>query len=192
MRIRPRRVAIEPDEDMWLGSMHSFPTVLHARASFSFDFDMLSLEKAFFSALSSLQASSMPREITVADRDGYEKGRVEFRIGIGNGEGFEILDSRGEARLLDRVENYGPFNTIDLIFHLHYVIEDGRKRKPHEDHYVMRLVFQAGMLEILLHHIKGIRRIDPDELVKIVLRELNSQLGEDSLVGLKLESANST
>jgi hypothetical protein len=181
-----------PDQDQWLGSLHSFPTVLHARASFSFDINSLSLQKALFRALSSLQASSMPREITVADQDGYENGRLGFKIGIGNGEGFDILDSREEERLLNRVENDGPFNTIDVAIHLHYAIEDGRRHKPHEDHYIVRLVFEAGIFEVLVHHIKGIRRVDPDELVRLVLLQLNSELACDNLSGLNLEAVDST
>jgi hypothetical protein len=172
--------------------LHSFPTVLHARASFSFDLNTLSLQKALFSALSSLLTASLPREVTVADRDGYEKGRLEFEIGIGNGEGFDILDSKEEERLLDRVENQAPFEMIDVVFHLRYKIEGARGHKPHEDHYLMRLVFRAGMFEVLIHHIKGIRRVDPDELVTLVLRELNSELGRAGLAGLNLEAVDST
>ena len=185
-------MTIAPDEDGWLGSLYSFPIVLHARASFSFDINMLSLQKALLSALSLLQGTSMPMGITVADRDGYEKGRLEFRIGISNGEGFDTLDSRVEERLFNRVENYSPFKTIDVVFHLHYAIDDGRRHRAHEDHYIMRLVFQVGMFEVLVHHIKGIRRVNPDELVSIVLRALNSELVADNLVEVNLQAVEST
>jgi hypothetical protein len=134
----------------------------------------------------------MPRDITVADRDGYEKGRLEFEIGIGNGEGFDILDHKEEQRLLDRVENQAPFHMIDVIFHLRYKIDDGRGHKPHEDHYLVRLVFQAGMFEVLIHHVKGIRRVDPGELIRLVMGELNSELGRAGLAGLNLEAVDST
>jgi hypothetical protein len=138
-----------------------------------------------------LRTSTIPTEITVADRDGYEKGTIVFKIGIGNGEGFDLLDSREEERLLNRVENHGPFNTIDVVFHLHYAINDGRRRRPHEDHYLTRLVFRAGMFEALVHHIRGIRRVDPNELVRLVLRELNSELARGNLGTLRLEAIDS-
>jgi hypothetical protein len=180
------------EDDQWLGALHSFPTVLHARASFSYDINTLSLQKALFSALSSLRAASIPKDITVADRDGYEPGRLEFKIGIGNGEAFDLLDSKEEKRLLNRIENYAPFDTIDLAFHLHYAIHDGRKHKLHEDYYVTRLVFRPGIFEVLVHHIKGIRRVDPGELVRLILTELNAELARDSLTELNLESVEST
>jgi hypothetical protein len=180
------------EDDQWLGALHSFPTVLHARASFSYDINTLSLQKALFSALSSLGAASIPKDITVADRDGYEPGRLEFKIGIGNGEAFDLLDSKEEKRLLNRIENHAPFSTIDVAFHLHYAIDDGHRHKPHEDHYMARLVFRPGMFEVLVHHVKGIRRVDPAELVGLFLTELNCELAGDGLAELNLESVDST
>jgi hypothetical protein len=186
------RMTSPTDDDQSLGTLHWFPTVLHARASFSVDVSSRSFQKALFTTLRSLHASSRPMDLTVADRNGYEKGRVGLKIGIGNGERFDILDSREEQRLLSRVENYAPFNSVDLAFHLRYTIEDGRNHKLHQDHYVMRLVFHPGMFEVLVHHVKGIRRVEPGELVRLVLEELNDELDRDNLSRLDLGVADST
>jgi hypothetical protein len=180
------------DDDPWLGALHRFPTVLHARASFSFDINPESLQKALLSALSSLRSTSLPKEITVADRDGYAKGRVDFKIGIGNGRGFDILDAREEERIFNRIENRRPFNTIDMAFHLHYAIDDDLKHKVHEDHYVMRLVFQPGRVEVLVHHLKGMRRVEPSELVRLVLGALNTELSREELSEVDLKAINSS
>ena len=174
------------DDDQWLGILHSFPAILHARASFSLGVNSRSFQKALFATLRSLHASSRSMELTVADRNGYEKGRLDLKIGIGNGERCDILDSREEQRLLSRVENHAPFNTIDLVFYLHYTIDGGGNHKLHQDNYVMRLVFQTGMFEILVHHVKGIRRVDPEELMKLVLEELNDELDRENLSKLDL------
>jgi hypothetical protein len=150
------------------------------------------LQKALFSALLSLHAVSILKEITVADRNGYSKGRLGFRIGVGNGEAFDILDYGEEERLLNRIENRASFNMIDLAFHLHYTIDDSHKRKPHEDHYVMRLVFQPGTFEVLVHHLKGLKRVEPRELIRLVLGELNAELSRENLPQLNLEAIDST
>src|SRR5216117_1443908 len=89
-------------DDQWLGSLHRFPTILHERASLSFDVSPDSLQKALVSALSSLRVLSLPRMFTVADQDGYSSGKIGFKIGIGNGEAFDVLDAREEERVLDR------------------------------------------------------------------------------------------
>ena len=174
-------------EDPLLGSVARFPTVLHARASFSFDINPESLQKALVFALASLRTNPKPREITVADQDGYLKGQLLFRLGIGNGDGFDILDSKEEERVLHRIENRGSFNSLDLAIQLHYSVGDGRKHSVHEDYYILRLVFEPGRVEVLVHHLKGVRRVEPDELIRLLIQELNVQLTRDRYSQVELE-----
>ncbi len=180
------------EEDPSLGTVDNFPTVLHARASFSFDINPESLQKALVSALTSLRANPKSREITVADRDGYLKGQLVFRLGIGNGDGFDILDSKEEERVLHRIENRGPLNILDLAFQLHYSLTDGRRHRVHEDHYILRLVFQPGRVEVLVHHLKGVRRVEPDELIRLLIQELNVELTRDRYGQVELEAVDIT
>lgn len=178
-------------EDEWLGSLFSFPTALHARASFVFDMSIPSLQKGLVSALSILRSSSVPFELSISDDDGYQSGKLRFEIGVGNGEAFDILDADEEQRLLGRIENMGPFSIIDLALHLRYVIEDNRSHKIHRDHYVVRLVFQPGGFEMLIHHVKGLRRVDPAEIVQLILQRLNAELVRNGLLELQLASVHS-
>jgi hypothetical protein len=174
------------DEDRWLGCLFEFPTVLHDRASFAFDVNLSSLQKALFAALATLRTSSVPQKVSVADHEGYKKGRLDFNIGVGDGDAFDILDSREMDRVIGRIENQGPFSIIDLSFRLHYVIDDGRKHRIHEDHYLMRLVFRPGQFELLVHHVKGLRRVDSAELVTITIRKVNAELSRETLPRLRL------
>jgi len=178
--------------DEWLGALHQFPTILHARASFSFDLSPDSFQKALVSALSSLRALTLPRMLTVADKDGYSGGKIGFKIGIGNGEAFDVLDAKEEERVLDRIENRGAFGALDLAFHLHYTIDDSRMHKLHEDHYLVRLVFQAGRVEVLVHHLKGIKRVEPVEVVRLILERLNIELANKRFPLADLESVSSS
>jgi len=180
------------EEDPWLGTVDNFPTVLHARASFSFDINPESLQKALVSALASLRENPKPREITVADRDGYLNGQLVFRLGIGNGDGFDVFDSKEEERVLHRIENRGSFNTLDLAIQLHYSVNDSRRHRVHEDHYILRLVFQPGRVEVLVHHLKGVRRVEPDELIRLIIQELNVELTRDRYGQVELEDVDIT
>ena len=180
------------EEDPSLGTVDNFPTVLHARASFSFDINPESLQKALLSALASLRLNPKPREITVADQDGYLKGQLVFRLGVGNGDGFDVLDSEEEERVLRRIENRGPFNSLDLAIQLRYSVSDGRQHRVHEDHYILRLVFQPGRVEVLVHHLKGVRRVEPDELVELVILELNHELTRGRYSQVELEAVDIT
>lgn len=128
----------------------------------------------------------------MADRDGYSTGQLFFKLGIGNGDGFNVLDSKAEERVLNRIENLGSMSVLDLLFHLHYSISDGVQHRVHEDHYIVRLVFQPGRVEVLVHHLKGVRRVESDELIKLIIDELNVQLTSNRYSQIELEAIDVT
>jgi len=180
------------DDDPWLGTVERFPTIYHARASLLYDINTESLQKAIFSGLQSLAEGKKSLEITVADIPGYQSGGVAFKFGVGNKDGFDILDNKEAERVTQRIEEKGTFRTLDLVFHLHYSVNDGRRHKIHQDQYLARLTFQHGRVELLLHHLKGVRRIAPDELVLILLSATNHELSRNKYPELELESLSST
>lgn len=184
-------MTLDPVDDEWLGVVYRFPTVLHGRAFFSFDVNPETLQKTLVNALSSLRDTAVSKEITVANLDGYSQGKVSFEIGVGNGEGFDILDANVVERLLNRIENRGTFDTLDIVLHLHYEIPDGRAHKIHEDQYITRLAFRPGRAEMLVNHVKGIRRIDPSELVELLLQRLNAEIDRVKLPRVELEQVSS-
>lgn len=171
-----------------MGSLEQFPTVFHARASVSFEISEVSLQKQLIFALVSLQKKPRLIEITVADRDGYVQSNLRVTVGIGNRDGFDRFDRREEDRLLKRIEQVGPFNPLDLLFDLHYRIEDGKAHKIHQDQYLVRLAFQPGRFEVLLHHRKGVRRVDSDEMIRLLLAEINKELVRNKYSELELET----
>jgi len=142
--------------------------------------------------LASLRESPKPQEITVADQDGYMKGQLVFRLGIGNSDGFDVLDSSEEQRVLQRIENRGSFNTLDLAIQLHYSVNDGTQHRVHEDHYILRMVFQPGKVEVLVHHLKGVRRVEPDELIRLIIQELNVELARNRYGQVELDAIDIT
>lgn len=176
------------NDDRFLGTLFEFPRLLHGRASLTFDASPVSLQKALLRSLSSLQTLSFPQEVTVADREGYSSGAIQIRVGIGDGEGFDFLDEREEERVLSRIENLGPFDNLDLSFHLQYLIEGSAERRVHRDRYLVRLVFQPGNIEVLLHHLKGLRRVEGNELVDLIISHLNIELGKEKLPPVDVDS----
>ena len=179
-------------QDPWLGVVHSFPTVLHGRASVLFDVSRESLQKALVEALGSMLKLSVSRDISVADRVGYLPGRVWFRVGVGNGDGFDIFDTRERERILSRVENVGAFDLLDLLLRLHYSVDDGRVHRVRGDEYLVRLVFERERVELLLHHLKGVRRVEPGELVRMIVDALNVELRRQRYSEAELEQVSTT
>ena len=182
----------ELEDDPWLGTLENFPTIYHARASWLYDVNPESLQKAILASLQSLTLKKSPVEISVADLPGYKSGEVTFKVGVGNREGFDILDDREAKRLIQRIEERGTFRALDLFFQLHYSIDDGRRHKVHQDQYMVRLAFQHGRVELLLHHLKGVRRVSPDEMVRLFLSVTNHELSRQKYSEVELESLTST
>jgi hypothetical protein len=183
---------LSPDDDPWLGTLEHFPTIYHARASWLYDINTESLQKAIFAGLRSLSQRKKNLEITVADIPGYQSGEAQFKFGVGNKDGFDILDDKEAKRVIQRIEQKGTFETLDLVFHLHYSVDGSKRHKVHQDQYMARLAFQPGRVELLLHHLKGVRRIGPDELVRILLSATNQELDRNKYPELELESLSST
>lgn len=176
------------DDDPWLGTLEQFPTVYHARASLLFDINTDSLQKAILRGLRELSQERRHLDLTIADLPGYQSGEIKFKFGVGNKDGFDILDDKEAERVVRRIEEKGPFSTLDLAFHLHYSTSVSKKHKVHQDQYMARLAFQSGRVEILLYHLRGVRRTSPDELVRLLLSTTNRELTRNKYSNLELES----
>ncbi len=177
------------DDDPWLGTIRQFPTVLHARASVVHDLASETLQKILVHCFMQLQKSTRPIELSLSDRPGYLNGTVAFKVGVGNDDGFDILDAGEKDRVLRRILLRGVFQTLDLSFELHYKVRSTSGHRVARDQYLARLSFQTGRTELLIHHLKGLKRIDPDELVHILLSIINTELTKKGFGELELEES---
>ena len=175
------------DEDPWLGTIEQFPTVLHARASLVYDVTVETFQKILVRCLLQLQESIRPIELSLSDQKGYLDGTVGFRIGVGNREGFDILDANEEDRVLRRILSKGVFSELDFSLDLHYKVRASTRHRVARDRYLARLSFRPGRAELLVHHLKGLRRVDPNELVQFFVRTINAELDKKGYGGVELE-----
>lgn len=141
-----------------------------------FDMNIDTLQRALVHSLLQLQQSHRSLELSLADHPGYLEGTVGFKVGIGNREGFDILDTREEERVLRRIEERGPYPQLDFSLDLHYRVRGPRRHRVQKDRYLARMAFQPNRVELMLHHLKGLRRIQPDELFHFLLSLVNIEL----------------
>ncbi len=180
------------EDDPMLGALVRFPAVLHARASLLFDVKLETLQRLIVHALLEIKNTVRSIEVSIADHDGYTAGTVNFRVGVGNELGFNSLDGKLVERLLRRIEKRGPLQTLDMAFHLGYAIKDGGRHNVRGDSYIVRMQFRPGAAELLLHHLKGLRRIQPDEVLRTLVSVVNSELVKEHYAEVELESLTST
>ena len=164
------------DDDPWLGALLNFPTVLHSRAFFDHEINAENLQRAVLLALRSMSMLSLPLELSISDHDGYYQGTVSFGIGVGNAEAFDVFDDKEQERLLQRIENKGPFPTLDLAFNARYAVTDKKRHTAREDRFLARLLFRSDRMEMYVHHLRGMRRIEPEEIITILIGQIDAEL----------------
>jgi hypothetical protein len=177
------------DDDPWRGTLAKFPTILHARASLVYDVTNETLQKTLIHCLLQLQQSVRPIQLSLSDNAGYMDGTVRFRVGVGSNDGFDILDTGEEDRVLRRILAHGVFQTLDLSFDLQYKVKSSGKHRVARDRYLARLTFQTGRAELLVHHLKGLKRVDPGEMVQLLLEITNAELLSKGYGGIEMEES---
>jgi hypothetical protein len=179
------------DEDPRLGTIERFPSVLHARASLVYDMKAETLQKALVHSLSGLQESIRAIQLSLSDQPGYHDGTVGFRVGVGNQDGFDILDVHAEDRVLRRIIGQGVFQMLDFSLEIQYKVKGSGRHRVQRDRYLARMSFQPERAEVLIHHLKGLRRIQPDELVRFLLSITNAELAKRGYGEVELETLES-
>jgi hypothetical protein len=177
------------DADPWLGTIQQFPTVLHARASLVYDVTAETLQKTIIRCLMQLQESIRTMELSLSDLPGYLDGTVGFRVGVGNHDGFDILDAHEEDRVLRRIIAQGVFPALDFSIDLHYKVQAAGRHRVARDRYLVRLSFQTGRAELLVHHLKGLKRVEPSELAQFLVSITNAELVKKGYGEVELEES---
>jgi len=177
------------DEDPWLGSVAEFPAILHARASLVYDVTNETIQKTLIHCFHRLHGSTRPIELSLSDNIGCLNGSVGFQVGVGHHAGFDILDTHEEDRVLRRILSKGIFQTLDLSFDLHYKVQSSDRHRVASDRYLTRLTFQNGRAELLVHHLKGLKRVDPGEFVQILLKAMNAELVSKGFSEVSIEES---
>ena len=166
----------EEDHDPWLGALLNFPTVLHSRASFDHEINTDNLQRAVLLALESISTLTLPVELSISDRAGYYHGSMSFKLGVGNAEAFDIFDHKERERLLQRIENKGAFPTLDLALNVRYAVKDEKRHSAREDRFLARLLFRSDRMDVYVHHLKGMRRIEPKEIITMLIERIDVEL----------------
>jgi len=177
------------DGDSWIGEIRRFPTILHARASLAYDVTTVTLQKSLILSLKRIQESRQEIEVSLSDRKGYLEGTVGFKVGIGNDSGFDILDSAVEDKVLRKIIAQGPLPILDFGIDMRYRIQSPTRHRVAIDRYLTRFTFGTGKLELLVHHLQGLRRLEPGDLVQLLLSAVNNELASRGYQPMELEES---
>jgi len=165
-----------------------FPQTIHGRAVLSYDTESINVQKVLTKVLKELNGLQLDTSISLADREGYFSGQTVFEVGVANGDYFIHLD-RLEERLMNKLmAEQGVLPTIDFLVLARYSIKDRDKHPIRMDSYLIRTITSEYSTEIYLSHEKGIRRLNPDELIMMIAKELDRELKASYNASVKVES----
>lgn len=167
---------------------NNFPQTIHGRAVLRYDTESLNAQRILIKLLREFNRFQVHTSITLADREGYLEGQIAFEVGIANGDHFNYLDGL-EERLVDEViAKQGTLPIADFLIVLRYILKDHQRHPIRADSYLLRFISTEYTMEMYLFHEKGIRRVNPDELMGMIAKELNRQLRSTCNTSLKVEA----
>jgi len=170
-----------------LGIYPSFPTLIHGDAMLTYDVNVTVLQECVVQAISNMNMEKIETTLSVADRFGYFPGETRFEVRIAEGSSFRSLNHAMKRRILEYLRSRGEFSTFDYSLTIRYRIKDDMRHSLHCDKYVVRHLFFEDQMEIQLFHEKGIRRLNPDEVITMLVKRINDELGKRDEHQLKID-----
>ncbi len=154
-----------------LGIFEGFPERIHRMVLLQNSVTDKKLQSALASTLTKLNKSKLDFPDLSMENDLHSETICEF--GIGEGNDFTYLDAEEIEKLKNLIATK-PLRVMDLLLVLRYYKVDIQKRSPLRfDYYMLRLVFEAGTVEVRVFHQKGPMRVSPKNVVDLVVEQTN-------------------
>jgi len=165
-----------------------FPQTIHGRAVLRHGLENTVVQKILIKVMRELNRLSLDTSISLADREGYVDGQIEFEVGIANETYFNYLDSLEERMINEIMTKQGTLPIVDFLTIAKYLVKDQDRHPVRTDSYLLRFIASEYSMEVYLSHEKGIRRLNPDELLIMIAKALDRELRTNYNTGVKIES----
>jgi len=170
-----------------LGICPSFPSLIHGHAILTHDVNVTVLQECIVQAISKMNMEKIEMMLSVADRSGYFLGETRFEVRVAVGSSFRSLNPPMKRRIIEYLRARGELSTFDYSLTIRYRIKDDMRHSLHCDKYFVRHLFLEDQMEIQLFHEKGIRRFNPDEVITMLVKRINDELGKRNERRLTIE-----
>ncbi len=179
-------VSRRPDRSRF--QYRTFPQRIHGRAVLNYSTENAAIQKILIKILKEFNKLRLDTSISVADREGYLDGWIAFEVGIANNNYFSYLDGLEERLVNDIITKQGTLPIVDFMIVARYLVNDRQRHPIRTDSYLLRFIAsQEYTMEAYLSHLKGIRRVNPDELIMMIAKELDRQSKASYDMGVKIE-----
>jgi hypothetical protein len=170
-----------------LGHYDNFPTTVHGFAQFRHKAPLKTLQQVIVTVFSDInQKRCRLEEIAQAPS---QKCEVGFEIGVGEEDTFVFLDKEEVKRLEDEAATR-MFHFMDFLCVLRYhTVEDSARRAPLKfDYFMLRFAFSKNLLEFIVSHERGPRRIYVEDLMNFLTERVKEELAKHCPATLTMET----
>jgi hypothetical protein len=167
------------------GSYKNFPKNVHVIASFYFQDPVKSVQQAILRTFHRL--NSEVHDLGAVTPYLRQKCEVTFEFGIAEGDIFNFLDENELDRCLWDIDE-NKCQTLDFFFVVRYHTtgERGGKLPLRFDYHVLRFTFQENCLNMQVRHVRGIQRVQLDDLTDFIAKRINAEFSRRHLNPLAL------
>jgi hypothetical protein len=154
-----------------LGVYENFPVNVQKVVRFAATVSDKTLQKAVAECLRKLNSESLRLEDFASPS--LSDCTVVFEFGVADGDTFNYLDSEETQKLLGEIRK-ASLRIMDFFCAIRYYKERGVKKSPLKfDYYLLRLIFNTGLVEVLIFHERGPRHVPPEDLVNLIVERVN-------------------
>ena len=165
------------------GKFTNFPFLVHGLAKISHDNTITKIQRSIIQTLYNLNGYKEAYPLSIADHAGTRNGEFAFETGIADGMFFDFLDEETAGKLFDFLESGKEYSILDfLVIVTYHYLKEERRTSLNFDHNILRFSFNEGIIEVLLFHSKGIRRMPLDDFLNKIINRIGL---ETKCLGLK-------
>ncbi|MEM2465858.1 MAG: hypothetical protein QXZ47_00950 [Candidatus Bathyarchaeia archaeon] len=154
-----------------LGFYKNFPINVQKVIHFTTAVSNKALQEALVRCLEKLNSENLHLQ-DVTDPSTYDC-IVAFEFGIADSDTFNYLDSEEVQKVLGEIRR-SSLQIMDFFCAIRYYREHDGKRSPLKfDYYMLRLIFNRGLVEALIFHERGPRHTPPEDIVNLIIERIN-------------------
>jgi hypothetical protein len=152
-----------------LGFYENFPPNIHLVESFNSTLSSKQLQQRLIQVLYEINKKEFSFE--EAANPTIPECKLIFEFGLADAENFNYIDEEEVKKVLNVLEKE-HLRTMDFFCAIRYY-KGEKKRALKFDYYLLRIVFNRGILEIQVFHKKGPRYISPEDLTLFIFNKTN-------------------
>ncbi|MEM3443198.1 MAG: hypothetical protein QXM86_05020 [Candidatus Bathyarchaeia archaeon] len=166
-----------------LGLYENFPPNVHKTLSFSTLLSNKRLQQILIQTLSEINGKTF--DLKEFSDPLIPNCTVIFEFGIAEASTFNYLDAEETNKILKIIQKR-PFQIMDFYCAIRYYKTQNGKRTPLKfDYYILRLIFDGGLLEARVFHERGLQYVSPTDLVQFIVNKINTKTSRKLLKPLE-------